>query len=173
MEGDSRNIRWYVGRAGNCQALSAKRKLEQWGVEHFVPTFKTMVIRNGRKKMVEKPLAGNLVFVRGTKLDVSNLINYRALPIHLIPDRCGNSSALVVPDKQMEDFMRVFEYSKADNESPEIILQTGDRVRVKCGELEGVEGEVIESPECTYVSVSLFGMLQARAKLPAFFLEKI
>ncbi len=173
MASDDKSVCWYVGRAGNCQALSAKRKLEKWGVEHFVPTLKTMTIRSGRKKIVEKTLAGNLVFVKGSRLDVTNLINYRALPIHLIPDRCGNTSALIVPDKQMEDFIRVFEFAIADNESPEIILKAGDRVRVRCGELEGVEGEVIEAPECTYVSISLFGMLQARAKLPASFLEII
>ena len=173
MAVDDKSVHWHVGRAGNCQAISAKRKLEKWNVEHFVPTLKTMVIRSGRKKLVEKPLAGNLVFVRGTRLEVSNLINYRGLPVHLIPDRCGNTSALVVPDKQMEDFMRVFEFAIADNEDPGIVLKAGDRVRVKTGYLEGVEGEVIEAPGCTYVSVSLFGMLQARAKLPASYLEKI
>ncbi len=164
---------WYASRAGNCQTLSAKRKLEQWGVQHFVPTLKTMAIRSGRKRMVEKPLAGNLVFIRAVKQDVCDLINYRGLPVHLIPDRCGNNSALVIPDKQMEDFMRVYEFSLADNENPGIILQAGDRVRVIAGDLLGVEGDVIEADGCTYVSISLCGMLQARAKLPASQLEKI
>lgn len=165
--------RWYASRAGNCQALSAKRKLEQWGVRHFVPTLKTMVIRSGRKRMVEKTLAGNLVFIHGLKKDICDLVNYRGLPVHLIPDRCGNNSTLVIPDKQMEDFQRVFEYSLADNDHPEVILKAGDRVRVIAGDLIGVEGDVIEADGCTYVSVSLCGMLQARAKMPASFLEKI
>ena len=123
--------------------------------------------------MVEKPLAGNLVFIRGIKKDICDLINYRGLPVHLIPDRCSNSSALVVPDKQMEDFQRVLEFALADNENPDIILQAGDRVRVIAGDLLGVEGNVIEAEGCTYVSISLCGLLQARARIPAAFLEKI
>ena len=173
MAADGKCAHWYVGRAGNCQTLSAKRKLEQWSVKHFVPTEQTIAVRNGRKKLSEKPLAGNLVFIHSTLPDIAGLINYRGLPVHLIPDRCSNTSALVVPDKQMEDFIRVFEFSLADNRQPGIILETGDRVKVIFGDLEGVEGEVIETDGCTYVSVSLFGMLQARAKLPAAYLEKI
>lgn len=173
MPSDDNIPRWYASRAGNCQTISAKHKLEKWGVIHFVPTFKTMAIRSGRKCMVEKPLAGNLVFIHANKQDICDLINYRGLPVHLIPDRCGNSSALVIPDKQMEDFMRVYEFSLADNENPDIILQTGDRVRVITGDLLGVEGNVIEADGCTYVSISLCGMLQARAKLPASHLEII
>lgn len=173
MAADGKCAHWYVGRAGNCQTLSAKRKLEQWSVKHFVPTEKTIAVRNGRKKLSEKPLAGNLVFIHSTLPDIAGLINYRGLPVHLIPDRCSNTSALVVPDKQMEDFQRVYEFALADNEDPGIILQPGDRVRVIAGDLTGVEGDIIEAGECSYVSVSLCGMLQARAKMPASYLEKI
>ena len=173
MPGSDNIPHWYASRAGNCQAISAKHKLEKWSVEHFVPTLKTLAMRSGRKRMVEKPLAGNLVFIHAVKQDICDLINYRGLPVHLIPDRCGNSSALIIPDKQMEDFQRVFEFALADNENPDIILQAGDRVRVIAGDLLGVEGDVIEADDCTYVSISLCGMLQARAKLPASYLEKI
>lgn len=173
MRSDDKQIHWFASRAGNCQTLSAKRKLEKWNIEHFVPTMKTMAVRSGRKRMVEKPLAGNLVFIRGIKNNICDLINYGGLPVHMIPDRCGKDSALIVPDKQMEDFRRVYEFSLVENQNPDIILETGDHVRVIAGDLAGVEGDVIEADGLTYVSVSLYGMLQARAKMPAAFLEKI
>ena len=164
---------WFAARAGNCQEIKAKEKLQRFNVEHFVPTAVTLVERRGRKVRVEKSLIGNLVFIRATKEEACALVNYRGLPLHFIPDRCGGGSMLTVPDKQMEDFKRVFDRSVSEGSDPTLFFSAGDRIRVMKGELKGVEGQVIETEEGLYVAVSLPGLLQARARIPASFLQKI
>ena len=166
-------VRWFAARAGNCQEIKAKEQLQKYGIEHFVPTVITLVERRGRKVRTEKSLIGNLVFIRSTKQTACSLVNYRGLPVHFIPDRCGGSSMLTVPDKQMEDFRRVFEYSAAEGADPTIVLEAGDKVRIIKGDLKGVEGQVIETEEGACVAVSLYGLLQARARIPVSFLERI
>ena len=173
MESGVDTPRWFAARAGNCQEIKAKEKLQKFGVEHFVPTIITLVERRGRKVRIEKSLIGNLVFIRATKEDACALVNYRGLPLHFIPDRCGGGSMLEVPDRQMEDFQRVFDIAVEEGSDPTVILQAGDRVRITKGGLKGVEGRVIETEEGLYVGVSLHGLLQARARIPASYLERI
>lgn len=164
---------WFAARTANCRELKAREILRKYAVEHFIPTQKTLVVRSGRRKMVEKSLIGNLVFFRTTKEKACSLVNYNGLPVHFIPDRCGGNSMLLVPDKQMDDFRRVFEYSLTESGfSPEEFV-TGDRVEVILGDLAGVEGVVYEDSEGTYVAVSLSGLLQARAKIPSGCLRKL
>lgn len=167
------DLHWFAARTANCRELKAREILRKYDVEHFIPTQKTLAIRGGRKKMIEKSLIGNLVFLRATKDKACALVNYNGLPVHFIPDRCGKSSMLIVPDKQMEDFRRVFEYSLLEGEMPMEIYVSGDKVQVIGGDLTGVEGEVYENSDGTYVIVSLSGLLQARAKVPGAFLRKI
>lgn len=166
-------LHWFAARTANCRELKAREILRKYCVEHFIPTQKTLIVRCGRKKMVEKSLIGNLVFLRATKEKACSLVNYNGLPVHFIPDRCGGSSMLIVPDKQMEDFRRVFEYAVAEGEFPVEEFVTGDKVQVVLGNLTGVEGIVYENADDTYVVVSLSGLLQARAKVPASHLKKI
>lgn len=173
MENGADTPHWFAARAGNCQEIKAKEKLKRFGVEHFVPTVVTLVERRGRKVRVEKSLIGNLVFLRATKDEASALVNYRGLPLHFIPDRCGGSSMLEVPDRQMEDFIRVFDYSLAEGSDPTVVFAAGDRVLITRGDLKGVEGRVLEKEDGTYVAVSLLGLLQARAKIPSSFLRKL
>ena len=173
MESGADTPRWFAARAGNCQEIKAKEKLKKFGLEHFVPTAVTLVERRGRKVRVEKSLIGNLVFLRATKEEACALVNYRGLPLHFIPDRCGGNSMLEVPERQMEDFRRVFDYSLAEGSDPTVLFAAGDRVRITKGDLKGVEGQVLETEDGTYVAVSLLGLLQARAKIPTSFLQKL
>lgn len=172
MQQPDNETHWFAARTANCRELKAREILIKYNIEHFIPTRKTLTVRGGRKKMVEKSLVGNLVFLRATKEVACSLVNYNGLPVHFIPDRCGKSSMLVVPDKQMEDFRRVFEYSVPDNDTFQEFV-SGDRVVVVEGDLAGVVGEVFEDSDGTYVVVTLSGLLQARAKVPGAFLDKI
>lgn len=142
------------------------------GVENFIPTKFIHVERRGRKKVVEKPVINNLVFLRTDKEHACNLANHLQVPVHYIIDRVKNT-LLVVPDKQMDDFRRVLEYSKDEGGLLDQPVAVGDRVRVVKGELSGVEGNIVEFSAQNYIVVSLCGELQARAMIPLAYLEKV
>ena len=86
---------------------------------------------------------------------------------------CATHQMMVVPDKQMEDFMRVFELSPTEGGLIDKPLSVGERVRVTRGVLKGVEGYVLELQGRIYVVVSLLDSIFARARVPRAWLEKI
>ena len=167
-----KDIRWFAARTRFGQELKVKQLLDRMGVENFIPTKSVHVERRGRKKLVEKPVISNLVFLRTDKERACTLANHLEVPVHYIIDRVSRS-LLVVPDKQMDDFRRVLEYSKDDGGLLETPVAVGDRVRVVKGELSGVEGNIVEFASQNYIVVGLCGELQARAMIPLAYLEKV
>ena len=156
---------WYAARTRYGQELKIRDRLVREGVEHFIPTFPA---EKGRK---ERPAVTNLVFLRATKAEALELANSGAVRMKYIID-CATRTLLVVPDKQMEDFRRVFEMAGPDAEmTPPLAL--GDRVRVTRGPLKGVEGYVLEFRGKVYVVVRLLDSLFAKAQVPRSFLEKL
>ena len=159
---------WYVLRMTHGRELLVRDRLQTLGVEHFIPTQKT---RGYRGRTVEKPLVNCLGFVRTTKKDALDLIHLRGVRADYLLDRATHRM-MVVPDREMDDFRRVFDLSveEVDFERP---LEPGARVRVVKGPLMGIEGQVLGIDGKWYVAVSLLGMFYARARVPQAWLELV
>ncbi|MBP5611713.1 MAG: UpxY family transcription antiterminator, partial [Bacteroidales bacterium] len=156
---------WFAARTRYGQELKIKSLLTDMGVEHFIPTHEVIKISAGHKRKVTKPLISNLIFVRSTKADAFALVNYRGLPFKYIIDR-QTHTLLLVPEKQMADFIRVVSSPFGDTGALEENLEVGDNVRVVWGDLAGVEGRVAQVQNKTYIVVDLCGLLQAKAVVP-------
>lgn len=82
-------------------------------------------------------------------------------------------SMLVVPDKQMKDFMFVMDLNpdgvSFDNEP----LTIGNKVRVVKGDFRGIEGEIATEANKTYVVIRINGILTASVKVPKSYLKII
>ena len=164
---------WYVARTRYFrQELKIRDWLQERSVETFVPAKRSRTVRNGRKQLTEKPLAPNLVFLRATKGAACSFVTDYGLPMQYIID-CATHRMMVVPDKQMDDFQRVFSVAIEEGGLVDCPLEVGDQVRVTDGPLRGVEGYVLELKGRYYVVVSLQGFLWARAEVPRAWLEKI
>ena len=160
---------WFVGRTRFGQEVGIRRRLEALGVESFIPT---ALRENSRGKKVERAVVNNLVFLRTTKAEACGLANDGIIPVRYIVD-CAKRTLMVVPDKQMEDFRKVFDLSTDEGGLIDRPLELGDRVRVIRGALKGVEGHVIELHGRFYVVVSLADSLFAKARVPRAWLERI
>ena len=159
---------WFAARTRYGQELGIRDRLEKAGVEHFIPTVR---VRKSRGKgLTERPAVTNLVFLRATKAEACALANEKGLPVRYIID-CATRTLLVVPDKQMEDFMRVLDLSTDGLVSEPLAL--GDRVRVTKGPIAGVEGNILEFRGRIYVVVGLLNSLFAKTQVPKTWLEKI
>jgi len=145
-------------------------ELSARGIENFVPTVERSKTRG--KGTYEKAALPNVVFLRMTKDDALDLVNKKGVQLKYMID-CATRSMMVVPDKQMEDFRRVFDSSTDEGGLMNEPLALGDAVRVAKGPLSGVEGAVMELQGESYVVVSLLGMLFASARVPRAWLEKI
>ena len=170
MAAQAQNICWFAARTRHGQEIGVRNRLSSLGVEHFIPTETGRSTRGNRK--IERPLINSMVFLRTTKNEACALANERALPVKYMFD-CATRSMLVVPDKQMEDFRRVLDFSIENGGLEEVPLCLGDKVRVTKGVLAGVEGYVVEFQGKTYVVVSLCDCVFAKALVPRAWLEKI
>lgn len=168
---DQGTAAWFVAKTRYFrQEIRMRDELSRRGVDAFVPTMNVRKTRGSGS--YEKVLAPNIVFVRATKAEACMLVVRDRFPIQFVPD-CATRQMMVVPDKQMDDFRRVFDLSIEEGGLVDKPLKVGEKVRVTKGALKGVEGYVVELLGRTYVVVSLMDCLWARARVPRAWLEKI
>lgn len=140
---------WYAMRATYGRNLAAKRMLDEAGVESYIPMHYVVTSdRRGRKVKNYVPVVKDLIFVHAG-LSVINLIKADAEYLRniYIPTGEGKKQIVVVPDEDMQNFMKV---TSSMNEgllffSPdEINLSKGTRVRIHGGQFDGLEGTFIK-----------------------------
>lgn len=168
---DSDKKIWFVARTRHSQEMSLSEKLAELDVEQFVPTRKEFRIRRGKRVRIDVPAIPNMVFLRATKEYACSLANGYGLPLYYIVDHT-TCKMLEVPDKQMDDFRRTVELLP-DSISTDVPIVPGQKVRVISGELAGVEGEVLSTPEGSNLVVAIGRILCARVHIKASEVEPI
>ena len=163
---------WYV--ANTCrQEKKIKQRLDSMGIENFIPFQQIARKIHGVDKLIEVPVIPNLVFIHTTFKSCMSLIQEYAFDMRYLRDR-ETGNFLIVPDKQMNDFMFLLDFSKEMVEVVNENLKKGDKVRVIKGDFAGIEGELIRVKGHKRVVVRLEGVVSlATAYIPGSFLEKI
>ena len=119
--------------------------------------------RNGKREQKVVPAISNLIFVHSTRheLDAAIQRHSEVCPARFIWDK-STRLPVVVPTKAMEDFIKI-SMSNVDDviylQEISAKLREGQRVKVKAGPFEGVEGTVIRVKKSRRVMVELPGML--------------
>ena len=114
-----------------------------------------------------------MIFIRTDKTTSFSLLNDHLLNIVYLKDREERCS-LIIPDKQMEDFMFLLDFSTDGIEVLNKDLKRGDRVRVIKGPLLGLEGELVRLKGHKRVVIRLDGVASfATSYIPSSFLVKI
>lgn len=160
---------WFAARVSYGREVRVKQTLSTLGIEHFIPTERRP---NYRGQMREHAVIPNLVFVRTTKQRACDLRVTERLPVNYLFDYARHTM-MVVPDKQMDDFRRVFEASITEGGLMDVPLSLGERVCVNRGALKGVEGFVMELQGRFYVVVGLCGCVFAKARVPRAWLDRV
>ena len=166
---DTEKMKWFAARTRNGQALYVRGLLEKYNVEYFIPTQFVLRERNHKRFEEEKPLISNLVFLRTTKAKACSLANEFQVPVFYLIDSATHSM-MVVPDKQMNDFMQVLDLSPESLCLSELPFKVGCKVMVVKGEFSGIEGEMLGMATRTYVIVRVGSLLAAKVKVPKAFL---
>ena len=161
------NEQWFAARVHFGQEIKIKKTLESLGIESFIPTEDR---RDYRGQIRQHPLIPALVFIRSPKKQAMDLKALYHLPVNYIFDATAHK-VLTVPDKQMEDFQRVFDLSKEHGGLTGTTVERGQKVIVVKGPLRGVEGTVVSLKGKYYVSVSLLGFFSASAEIPISYLQ--
>jgi transcription antitermination factor NusG len=127
---------WYAIRTRSRHEKIVSEQLEKQGIETFLPLVKRTHKWSDRVKEVELPLFSGYNFVR---LVLSSPERMRVLKAHGVAGFVGiNGSGTAIPESQIQDVRTVLA-SKVPFEE-HTFLKVGQRVRIRGGSLDGVEG---------------------------------
>lgn len=154
---------WFAIRVTYSRELKFKNYLDQLGVDNYIPMVFHKVERKGRIQKELLPAVHNLVFVyiSTTRMEEIRKDPQLIIPIHYIRDY-ATQSPVIVPDKQMRDFMQVAEQHNPDNlflSVEDVALRKGDKVRVLSGPFKGVIGTFVRIKRNRRVVVDIPGVM--------------
>lgn len=129
---------WIAASTRYNQEVSLRDYFRENGVEHFIPT-RTVVQHFARSvREVEKAVIPNLIFIRADWPEAFRI--QQRWPSKLTYIRGKDKRILVIPDAEMDRFIRVMtEMHDRATLLPDVFV-AGDRVAIRRGPLAGVEG---------------------------------
>ena len=178
------NKQWFVLRVSYGRIDKAKTFVEAKGLECYVPLRYKEVRKQGKKRIITKPLLPSLIFLHASEEQVEALLHNNKVVVndsrpllsyyfdHTIhrQDNPDRNPPLIIRDEAMNNFIRL-----TSIKNPHIIPVTsnniqfklGDNVVVTEGEFKGVHGRVARIAGQQRVVVELFdGCLVATAYVP-------
>jgi transcription antitermination factor NusG len=136
LSGAGQDLHWYALHTRARHERTAERRLQEQGMNTFLPTAVEVHRWSDRKKKVEVPLFSCYVFVRCALNDEDRKRVYQVESVHGFVGIRGAS--LPIPDDQIESIRKVVTQSAPWRAHP--FLKVGQRVRVRGGAMDGVEG---------------------------------
>jgi transcription antitermination factor NusG len=140
--------RWYALRTRGRHERMVEHRLRERGVATFLPMVTEIHRWSDRNKKVQFPLFSGYLFVR---LAPSRVNSLRVLRTDGVFNFVGNNGeGTPIPDAQIEAVRAVLEGKLPWSSYP--FLTIGQRVRIRSGALEGVEGILVSrSGETAFV----------------------
>jgi transcription antitermination factor NusG len=129
-------LRWYALHTRARHEKAVERRLSDQGMETFLPTTIQVHRWSDRKKKVEVPVFSCYLFVRCTLSEEDRTRVYQVESVHGFVGVRGAS--LPIPDDQIESIQKVLTQSAPWRSYP--FLKVGQRVRIRGGAMDGVEG---------------------------------
>jgi len=131
---------WYAVQTRARHEKAIAERLQQQGLTTFLPLVTEVRRWSDRKKKVELPLFSCYVFVKLVASNTDERMRvYRANGVFRIVSNHGE--AIPIPDEQIDALRTVVTQQLPWTEHP--FLKIGQRVRIRGGSLEGMEGVLL------------------------------
>jgi transcription antitermination factor NusG len=144
------------------------------GYEVYLPVQEVVSVwKDGRRKLRERIVLPNLLFVRLTELERKEVVAFPFVKRFMV-DRAGQTDAYnrhplaVIPDEQMERFKFMLGQNEMEIFMEPLALKIGDAVRIIRGSLVGLEGHVYQGnagKSCVAVKLDFLGCAIAEVAL--------
>jgi transcription antitermination factor NusG len=142
---------WYAIRTRSRHEKVVATQLEGLEVEHFLPLVKSLHRWSDRQKQVELPLFPGYAFVR---LDYTSEHRLRVVKTHGVVGFVGSrGEATPIPDHQIEGVRALLTQDVPFKNHA--FLRVGQRIRIRGGSLDGVEGILIEQKKARTLVLSI------------------
>lgn len=163
---------WFAARTRKDQEIVVRDLLKKLNVEHFLPTYIVVRQLKYRKKKVEIPVIRNLIFVYATKERACAIANDYGVQLFYMKNM-QTHNLLVIPDRQMHDFMFVMDTNPEgvcfDNDP----IEPGEKIEVVKGEFAGIQGEFVQIYNRSYVIIRIPEIFSVSVRIPKSYLKKI
>ena len=169
---------WFAARTRDKQEFAVRKSLdklkseENLDIDYYLPTRIVISQLKYRRKRSEVPAIRNLIFIYATKQTACDLSNVYSVRLYYMKDLFTHSM-LVVPNKQMKDFMVIMDLNPDGVSFDSEPFAIGNKVKVIKGDFSGIEGEVVTEANKTYVVIRIKGVLVASVKVPKSYLKMI
>jgi transcription antitermination factor NusG len=135
----SDTLHWYAIRTRSRHEKVVANQLQTQGVHVFLPLISQSRKWSDRRKQVEMPLFPGYTFVRITYLSPDRV---RVLRTHGVSGFVGaNGTGTPIPDDQIAGIQKLLTHHVPCKEYP--FLKVGQRIRIRGGALDGLEGILI------------------------------
>ncbi len=162
---------WYVAYTKLFHERKTAENLQKMGIRSFVPVREEIHQWSQRKKKVMKVLIPQMIFIYGTPKERLTALELPAISHYMVLH--GEHKPAIIPDKQMERFMFMVDYSDETIEMFTSPLEIGQSVKVIKGPLSGLVGELIEIEGKSKVVVRLDLLVCAGVDMPAGYIESL
>ena len=139
---------WYVLRAVFHKEIAVRDGLRRAGLHCYVPMHYKVAMMKGHKVRRLVPAISELVFVHASAESISDYkLHSKDMVYWLTKPKGERREKIIVPDKAMEDFIRVTqeaEMSVTYFRPEELNLNKGDHILIHGGPFDGVEGVLLK-----------------------------
>lgn len=169
---DAQEQFWFViGSTNRMKELQIRDEARNQGLEAFVPVVYAYQTIRGQKQRRLIPALSGYIFVKATTVELQDF--FAKSHYNLFPRKStftNKNDFLTVPNHDMENFIAVTECSKEQItyfKPDEIVLQTGDKIRIQGGIYDGREGIVmrIKGKRNKHLVVQIPGVIVAAVEL--------
>lgn len=162
---------WLVALVRIYHEKKTSERLTKMGIKNYLPIQQKIHIWSDRRKMVDHIVIPMTIFVYVDPLERKEVLTLAAVNRYMVMR--GESTPAVIPDKQMEQFQFMLDYSEEAVSLSDTSLSPGEMVRVIKGALVGLEGELVTVNGKTKVAVRLDMLGCANVDMPIDFVERI
>ena len=162
---------WHAVFTASRAEKKVRDRLGEQGIECFLPVQTVVRQWTYRKARVVVPVIAGMVFVRATRQEQVKVLQTKGVVAFL--RLRGGVGPAVIPDRQMEAFRFLLDFSEEAVEMINEEVEVGDLVQVVKGPLKGMEGELVKFKGETKVVVRIDMLGCASVNIPASFVQRL
>lgn len=163
--------KWLAAYVKMHHERKVRDRLDAMGIESYLPIQVEVRQWSDRKKKVERVVIPMMIFVRVTPQEQLQVLTLPTVLRYVVLR--GEKKPAVIPDRQMDSFRFMLDFSDHTVEMLSEMPQPGERVRVVKGSLNGLEGELITLEGKHRIAVRIDQLGFAAVEMPASFVETV
>lgn len=162
--------KWYAVYTAPRAEKRVKERMDNAGIENYLPMQVRMKQWSDRKKLVEEPLFSSYIFV-----NIFNFQRFEVLNVYgVIRFISFGGDVVEVPKRDIDLIRKITDLNPDDVEITPQVYKTGERIEIIAGPLMNVTGEIVQANGESRYSVRIDSIRQSvLVKIHKSFISKL